>query len=64
MTPERVTVLATEAIPSGEVSKAEGERRMAAAEADYDAADKADVTSLDVAMDKIQSARAMVDAAA
>ena len=63
VTPERVTVLATEATPSAEVSKAEGERRMAAAEADYAAADKMDVVTLDAAMDRIQSARAMVEAA-
>jgi F-type H+-transporting ATPase subunit epsilon len=64
ITPERVTVLATEAIPSAEVSRPEGDRRLAAAEADYAAADKTDMVLLDAAMDRIQSARAMVEAAA
>ena len=63
VTPERVTVLATEAAPSAEVSRAEGERRLAAAEADYAAADKMDIVTLDAAMDRIQSARAMLEAA-
>ncbi|MCX7382995.1 MAG: ATP synthase F1 subunit epsilon [Alphaproteobacteria bacterium] len=64
VTPERVTVLATEATPAADVSRAEGEKRLAAAEADYAAADKSDVVLLDAAMDRIQSARAMVEAAA
>ena len=64
VTPERVTVLATEATPAADVSRAEGEKRLAAAEADYAAADKSDVVLLDAAMDRIQSARALVEAAA
>ena len=63
VTPERVTVLATEATPVGEVSRAEGERRLAVAEAEYATADKLDVAALDAAQDRIQSARAMVEAA-
>jgi F-type H+-transporting ATPase subunit epsilon len=63
VTPERVTVLATEAIPLAEVSRAEGERRLAAAEADYNGADKNDIATLDAAMDRMQSARAMIEAA-
>jgi F-type H+-transporting ATPase subunit epsilon len=63
VTPERVTVLATEAIPVAEVSRAEGERRLAAAEADYNGADKNDIAALDAAMDRMQSARAMIEAA-
>ena len=64
ITQERVTVLATEATPLADVSRDEGQRRLAAAEADYAAADKEDVVLLDAAMDRIQSARAMLDAAA
>ncbi len=64
VTPERCTVLADEAVPTSELSRAEGERRLADAQAEYDAADKMDVTALDFAMDKMQSARAMVEAAA
>ena len=63
ITPERCTVLANEAIPLAEVSRAEGEKRLAAAEADYNAADKMDVAALDAAMDRMQSARAMIEAA-
>jgi F-type H+-transporting ATPase subunit epsilon len=63
VTPERVTVLATEAVPVAEISRAEGEKRLSAAEAEYSAADKADVPALDAAMDRMQSARAMIEAA-
>jgi F-type H+-transporting ATPase subunit epsilon len=63
VTPERVTVLATEATPVAEVSRAEGEKRLAAAEAAYASADKMDVPALDLAMDRMQSARAMIEAA-
>ena len=63
MTPERVTVLADEVIPVAELSRAEAERRLAAAQADYDAAGKIDVPAEDAAMDRIQSAQAMLEAA-
>ena len=63
VTPERVTVLADEATPVAELSRAEGERRLAAAQAEYDATNKADVPALDAAMDRAQSARAMIEAA-
>ena len=63
VTPDRVTVLADEATPVAELSRAEGERRLAAAQADYDATNKADVGALDAAMDRAQSARAMIEAA-
>ncbi len=62
ITPERCTVLADEATPVAELSRAEGERRLGEAQAAYDAADKMDVPALDAAMDRIQSARAMVEA--
>ncbi|WP_158747207.1 ATP synthase F1 subunit epsilon [Acidisphaera sp. L21] len=64
ITPERCTVLADEAVPTSELSRAEGERRLSAAEAEYNATDKNDVPSLDAAMDRMQSARAMIEAAA
>src|SRR4051794_26322344 len=63
ITPERCTVLANEAIPVAQVSRQEGERRLTEAEAEYNAADKADVEALDAAMDRMQAARAMVEAA-
>jgi F-type H+-transporting ATPase subunit epsilon len=63
VTPERVTVLANDATPVAELSRAEGERRLAAAQAEYEAADKMNVPALDVAMDHLQSARALLESA-
>ena len=63
ITPERCTVLADEATPVAEVSKAKGEERLKQAEADYAALDKINVPALDAAMDRMQSARAMIAAA-
>jgi len=63
ITPERCTVLADEAVPVAELSRAEGQRRLEAAEAAYEAADRLDMTSLDAAMVRMQSARAMIEAA-
>jgi F-type H+-transporting ATPase subunit epsilon len=63
ITPERCTVLATEAMPVAALSRAEGERRLAAAEAVYEAADKSDTAVEDAALDAIQVARAMVETA-
>jgi F-type H+-transporting ATPase subunit epsilon len=63
VTPERCTILATEVVPLADLSRATAERRMADAEAAYAAADKNDVATLDLTMDRIQSARAMTEAA-
>ena len=63
ITPERCTVLADEAVPTAELDRSEGERRLADATADYEAADKNDIPALDAAMDRMQSARAMIEAA-
>ena len=63
ITPERCTVLADEAVPTAELSREEGERRLSEAEAAYAATDKMDVPALDAAMDRMQSARAMIEAA-
>jgi len=63
VTPERVTVLANEAFAPEALSRAEAARRLAAAEAEYEAADKTDMQALDAAMDRMQSARAMAEAA-
>jgi F-type H+-transporting ATPase subunit epsilon len=63
ITPERCTVLANHVIPLAEVNKAEGERRLAEAEAAYQAADTQDPAIEDAALDAVQSARAMVEAA-
>jgi F-type H+-transporting ATPase subunit epsilon len=63
ITPTRVTVLADEAMPLDALSREEGERRLAAAQADYDRIDRNDVPALEAAMDRMQSARAMIEAA-
>jgi F-type H+-transporting ATPase subunit epsilon len=63
VTPERCTVLANQAVPLAEVNKADADKRLADAEAAYEAADKSDTALEDSALDRIQAARAMVEAA-
>ncbi len=63
ITPERCTVLADEAIPVAEVSRALAETRLVAAQAELAAVDKMDVPAIDAAMARIQSAEAMIAAA-
>ena len=63
VTPERCTVLANEAIPVDELSRAVAEQRLSEATAAFDGVDKMDPIAIDTAMDRIQSARAMVEAA-
>ena len=64
ITPLRVTVLADEAMPVADVSRAEGEKRLAAANEDYERADKKDMVAVNAAMARQQSARAMIEVAA
>ena len=63
ITPERCTVLADEATPVAEVSRAKAESRMAEATAELAAVDKMDVAAQDAAMGRMQAARAMLAAA-
>ena len=63
VTPERCTVLADEAIPVAEVSRAQAETRLTAATAELAAVDKMDVAAQDLAMSRMQTARAMLAAA-
>ena len=63
ITPERCTVLADEAIPVAELSRSEAESRLQQAQAAYDGTDPQDIAALDLAMSRIQSARAMLEAA-
>jgi F-type H+-transporting ATPase subunit epsilon len=63
ITPSKVTVLANAATPVAELSRADAESRLAAAESAYAALDKTDMKATMEAMDAIQSARAMVEAA-
>jgi len=62
VTPERCTVLANEVMPTAELSREEGERRLAAAEAALAEIDASDVTSEELALERAQSARAMIEA--
>ena len=63
VTPERCTVLANEVLAPTEVSREEGERRLAEAEAAYTTIDASDVAAEELALERIQSARALVEAA-
>ena len=63
VTQERCTVLATEVVPVAELRRADGERRLAEAEAAYEAADKSDTAVEDGLLAQLQSARAMVETA-
>ncbi|UFN46980.1 ATP synthase F1 subunit epsilon [Roseomonas sp. OT10] len=63
ITPTRVTVLADEATPVAEVSRAEAESRLAEAESAYAAEANSAPDVRERAMERVQAARAMRDAA-
>src|ERR1700761_4527910 len=63
VTPERCTVLANYAVPVSGINKADADRQLQEAQAAYDSADKRDTAIEDAALDRLQSAQAMVDAA-
>ena len=63
VTPERCTVLANEVLAPSDLSREEGERRVADAEAAYAAMDASDPVAEELALERIQSARALVEAA-
>ncbi len=60
MTGERVTILAEDATPLAQLSRAEGERRVVEAEAAYTDAAMATPEKREAAMQRLLSARAMV----
>jgi F-type H+-transporting ATPase subunit epsilon len=62
VTPERCTVLANEVMPTGELSREEGERRLAEAEATLEQIDAADIVAEELALERAQSARALIEA--
>lgn len=62
VTPERCTVLANESKPAADLDRNEGERRLAEAEASYAKVDPTNVVEEELALDRIQSARALVEA--
>jgi F-type H+-transporting ATPase subunit epsilon len=61
VTPERCTVLANETIPVAELQRAEGERRLAEAEAALAKVDPMDIAGEELALERVQSARAIVE---
>ena len=63
VTTERCTVLATEVLPVGELSRATADKRLADAEAAYTVAAKQGTVAEDAALVSLQAARAMVEAA-
>jgi F-type H+-transporting ATPase subunit epsilon len=63
VTSERCTVLANEVVPAGELSRNEGARRLAEAEAAYETVDASDIVAEELALERIQSARALIEAA-
>ena len=62
VTPERCTVLANEVMPIGELDKAEGERRLAEAEAALAAVEPHDLAAEEMALERQQSAQALIEA--
>jgi F-type H+-transporting ATPase subunit epsilon len=62
VTPERCTVLANEVSPIGELDKAVGEQRLAEAEATLGEMDPADIAAEELALERAQSARALIEA--
>ena len=63
VTPERCTVLANEVLVSSDLSREEGERRVAEAEAHYATIEASDVVGEELALERIQSAQAFIEAA-
>ncbi len=63
ITTESCTILANEAIPVAEVSRSVAEKRLAEAETAWASVDKMDMPAIDIVLDRLQSARAMLEAA-
>jgi F-type H+-transporting ATPase subunit epsilon len=62
VTPERCTVLANEVLAPTDLSREEAERRIVEAEAALTQVDAADVAAEEMALERVQSARALVEA--
>jgi F-type H+-transporting ATPase subunit epsilon len=62
VTPEHCTVLANEVLAPADLSREMGERRLAEAESLYASVEASDVTGEDLALERIQSARALIEA--
>src|SRR5689334_6040697 len=63
VTPERCTVLANEVLAPTDLSREEGDRRLAAAEEALAQVEANDVAAEEMALERVQSARALVEAA-
>jgi F-type H+-transporting ATPase subunit epsilon len=64
ITGDRCTVLADEAIPPGEIDRADAERRLEEAQRAYDETDMNDFDAVPLATARLQVAQSRVDAAA
>jgi F-type H+-transporting ATPase subunit epsilon len=62
VTPERCTVLASEVLAPSDLSREEGERRLREAEEALTQVDATDVAAEELALDRVQSARALTEA--
>lgn len=62
VTRERCTVLASEVLPPAELSREEGERRLAAAQEALAEVEPADVAAEEMALERMQSAQALIEA--
>lgn len=63
VTPERCTVLANEVLAPADLSREEGERRLATAQEALAQVDGNDVVAEELALERVQSAQALVEAA-
>ena len=59
----RCTILADAALPADSLDRAEGERRLKEADAEWEAADKNDLLALEPILERQQSARAWIETA-
>jgi F-type H+-transporting ATPase subunit epsilon len=62
VTPERCTVLANEVLAPSDLSREEGERRLSVAEEALSQVDGNDVVAEEMALERVQSARALIEA--
>jgi F-type H+-transporting ATPase subunit epsilon len=61
VTPERCTVLATEVAPVTELNRTEAEKRLAEADADLASLDPNDLVAEELALERAQTARALIE---
>jgi F-type H+-transporting ATPase subunit epsilon len=64
ITPDRCTILADDVMPVTDLTTADAQARLQAADAAWDAVDKLDIEARDAVLDRLQSAREAVRVAA